>query len=155
MRWSVFSGQTTPHQSALIAHRLPTGQWLFSGRLAGEGFALRETLERSLLIALVVAGLLGLCCGLILAHYVGRRVGEIASVADRISGRDLSQRVPLSGTGDAFDRLGIQINAMLDRITGLMDELRLLTDSLAHDLRSPVSRLRSAAQAAAETQRPG
>ena len=148
------SGQTTPHESALIAHRLPTGQWLFSGRLAGEGFALRETLERSLLIALVVAGLLGLCCGLILANYVGRRVGEIASVANRISGRDLSQRVPLSGTGDAFDRLGIQINAMLDRITGLMGELRLLTDSLAHDLRSPVSRLRSAAQAAAETSDP-
>jgi signal transduction histidine kinase len=71
-------------------------------------------------------------------------------VANRISARDLSQRVPLSGAGDAFDRLGGQINAMLDRITGLMEELRLLTDSLAHDLRSPVSRLRSAAQAAAE-----
>jgi signal transduction histidine kinase len=148
------SGQTTPHEAALIAHRLPAGQWLVSGRLAGEGFALRETLERSLLIALVVAGLLGLCCGLILANYVGRRVSEIATVADRISARDLSQRVPLSGTGDAFDRLGVQINAMLDRITGLMEELRLLTDSLAHDLRSPVSRLRSAAQAAAETSDP-
>jgi signal transduction histidine kinase len=148
------SGQTTPHEAALIAHRLPAGQWLVSGRLAGEGFALRETLERSLLIALVVAGLLGLCCGLILANYVGRRVSEIATVADRISARDLSQRVPLSGTGDAFDRLGVQINAMLDRITGLMEELRLLTDSLAHDLRSPVSRLRSAAQAAAETPDP-
>ncbi len=148
------SGQTTPHEAALIAHRLPAGQWLVSGRLAGEGFALRETLERSLLIALVVAGLLGLCCGLILANYVGRRISEIATVADRISARDLSQRVPLSGTGDAFDRLGVQINAMLDRITGLMEELRLLTDSLAHDLRSPVSRLRSAAQAAAETSDP-
>jgi signal transduction histidine kinase len=148
-------GQTTPHEAALIAYRLPTDQWLLSGRLAGEAFALRETLERSLLIALIVAGLLGLFCGLILANYVGRRVGEIASVADRISARDLSQRVPLSGTGDAFDRLGVQINAMLDRITGLMEELRLLTDSLAHDLRSPVSRLRSAAQAAAEATDPG
>lgn len=144
-------GQTTPYEAAVIAQRLPDDRWLITGRLAGEGFALRETLERSLLIALVVAGLLGLCCGLILANYVGRRVGEIATVADRISARDLSQRVPLSGTGDAFDRLGLQINAMLDRITGLMEELRLLTDSLAHDLRSPVSRLRSAAQAAAVT----
>ena len=70
-----------------------------------------------------------------------RRIGNIAAVADRISARDLSQRVPLSGTGDSFDRLGQQINAMLDRITRLMDELRLLTDSLAHDLRSPASRL--------------
>ena len=147
-------GQTTPREAALVVHRLPTGQWLVSGRIAGEGFAIRETLERSLLIALVVAGLLGLMCGLILAHYVGRRVHDIATVANRISGRDLSQRVPLSGAGDAFDRLGLQINAMLDRITGLMEELRLLTDSLAHDLRSPVSRLRSAAHAAAEANDP-
>ena len=143
-------GQTTPRLAAIVVHRLPTGQWLVSGRVAGEGFAIRDTLERSLLIALLVATLLGSVCGLILAQYVGRRIGDIAAVADRISARDLSQRVPLSGAGDAFDRLGSQINAMLDRITGLMTELQLLTDSLAHDLRSPVSRLRSAAHAAAE-----
>jgi signal transduction histidine kinase len=147
-------GQTTPHVAAIVVHRLPTGQWLASGRLAGEGFAIRDTLERSMFIALVVAVLLGLFCGLVLAHYVGQRIGEIAAVANRISARDLSQRVPVSGAGDAFDRLGGQINAMLDRITGLMEELRLLTDSLAHDLRSPVSRLRSAAQAAAEATDP-
>jgi signal transduction histidine kinase len=143
-------GETTPHLALIAMHRLPNSQWLVSGRIAGEGFAIRETLERSLLIAVLVAALLGLVCGLILAHYVGQRIGEIAAVANRISARDLSQRVPLSGAGDAFDRLASQINAMLDRITGLMDELRLLTDSLAHDLRSPVSRLRSAAHAAAE-----
>jgi signal transduction histidine kinase len=147
-------GQTTPHLAAIIVHRLPNRQWLVSGRVAGEGFAIRQTLERSLLIALLVAALLGLVCGLILAHYVGQRIGEIAAVANRISARDLSQRVPVSGAGDAFDRLGSQINAMLDRITGLMEELRLLTDSLAHDLRSPVSRLRSAAHAAAESSDP-
>src|SRR5947209_16743623 len=147
-------GQTTPHLAAIIVRRLPDRQWLVSGRIAGEGFAIRQTLERSLLIALFVAALLGLVCGLILAHYVGQRIGEIAAVANRISARDLSQRVPLSGAGDAFDRLGSQINAMLDRITGLMEELRLLTDSLAHDLRSPVSRLRSAAHAAAEASDP-
>jgi signal transduction histidine kinase len=95
--------------------------------------------------------LLGTACGIILAHYVGGRIGNIVAVASRISRHDLSRRVPLSGSGDAFDRLGQQINAMLDRISGLMEELRMLTDSLAHDLRSPVGRLRSAAQAAAET----
>jgi signal transduction histidine kinase len=147
-------GQPTPRQGAIVAHRLPTGQWIVSGRIAGEGLAFRETLERSLVIALVVAVLLGLACGAILAHYVGRRVGDIAKVANRIGARDLSQRVPLSGAGDAFDRLGQQINAMLDRIGGLMEELRMVTDALAHDLRSPVSRLRSAAHAAAETSDP-
>ena len=147
-------GQTTPREAALVVHRLPNGQWLVSGRTVGDGLALRETLERSLLIALIVAGLLGLFCGIILAQYVGQRIGNIAAVADRISGRDLSQRVPLSGSGDAFDRLGQQINAMLDRISHLMEELRILTDSLAHDLRTPVSRLRAAAQAAAESTDP-
>jgi len=144
-------GQTTPKEGALVVERLPNGEWLVSGRIAGEGLAIRQTLENSLLIALVVAGLLGLLCGVILAHYVGQRIGSIAEVANRISGRDLSQRVAVSNTGDAFDRLGRQINAMLDRISALMEELRLLTDTLAHDLRSPVSRLRSAAHEAAET----
>jgi signal transduction histidine kinase len=147
-------GQTTPREAAVMLQRLPTGQWVISGRVAGEGYAIRDTLERSLLIALVVAGLLGLLCGLITARYVGRRISDIANVANRISARDLSQRVPVSGAGDAFDRLGGEINAMLDRISALMEELRLLTDSLAHDLRSPVSRLRSAAFAAAEASEP-
>lgn len=147
-------GQTTPREAALVVHRLHGGQWLVSGRIAGEGLAIRDTLERSLLIALVVAGLLGLLCGVITAHYVGGRINEIATVANRISARDLSQRVPVSRAGDAFDRLGDQINAMLDRISALMEELHLLTDSLAHDLRSPVSRLRSAAHAASEASDP-
>jgi signal transduction histidine kinase len=147
-------GQPSPHLAEIVLSRLPGGQWLVSGRLVGEGLAFRTTLERSLLLALFVAGLLGLLCGVVLAHYVARRIGSIAAVANRISGRDLSQRVPLSGAGDSFDRLGMQINAMLDRISALMEELRLLTDSLAHDLRSPASRLRAAAQAAAEATDP-
>jgi signal transduction histidine kinase len=146
--------QTATREAAIVAHRLPHGEWLISGRTVGYGFALRETLERSLLIALVVAILLGLGCGIILAQFVGRRVGKIVAVTDRISGRDLTRRIPPSGGGDAFDRLGQRINEMLDRISGLMEELRMVTDSLAHDLRSPVSRLRSAAHAAAETSDP-
>ena len=148
-------GQPSPHQAQIVLSRLSGGQWLVSGRLVGEGLAFRATLERSLLLSLVVAGLLGLLCGVILAHYVSRRIGNIAAVANRISARDLSQRVPLSGAGDSFDRLGLQINAMLDRISALMEELRLLTDSLAHDLRSPATRLRAAAHAAAESSDPG
>ncbi len=147
-------GQTTPREAAVVTQRLPTGQWLISGRIAGEGFAIRDTLERSLFIAVLVAGLLGLVCGILTAHYVGRRISDFARVANRISPHDMSQRVPVSRANDAFDRLAAQINAMLDRISGLMEELRLLTDSLAHDLRSPVSRLRSAAHSAAEASDP-
>lgn len=147
-------GQPTPRQAAVIIHHFPSGQWLISGRISGASIAIKETLERSLIVAIALALLLGLACGVILAHYVGLRVGGIVAVASRISRHDLSRRVPLSGSGDAFDRLGQQINAMLDRIGSLMEELRMLTDSLAHDLRSPVSRLRAAAQAAAETNDP-
>ena len=143
-----------PREAAIVAHKLPHGEWLISGRTVGYGLALRETLERSLLIALVVAILLGLVCGIILAQFVGRRVGKIVAVTDQITGHDLTRRIPVSGGGDAFERLGRQINEMLDRIGGLMEELRMVTDSLAHDLRSPVSRLRSAAHAAAEASDP-
>ena len=149
-----FRGQTTPQQAALQIHRLPNGEWLVNGRTVGDSFALRQTIERSLLIALAVAVALGVACGVILANYVGQRIGGIVAVTSRITALDLSRRVPLSGNGDAFDRLGHRINEMLDRITALMDELRMVTDSLAHDLRSPVGRLRAAAYAAAETTDP-
>jgi signal transduction histidine kinase len=115
---------------------------------------LLDALEDSLPIAALLAALLGLLCGGIVAKYVECRIRDIAAVADRITAGNLGQRVPLSGSGDAFDRLGRQINAMLDRISALMEELRLLTDSLAHDLRSPVSRLRSAAHAASQARDP-
>jgi signal transduction histidine kinase len=149
-----FKQQTAPREAAIVAMRLPRGEWLISGRTVGYGLALRDTLERSLLIALVGAVLLGLAGGVIVAQYVGRRVGRIVAVTDRISATDLTRRIPLSGRSDAFDRLSRQINEMLDRISALMEELRMVTDSIAHDLRSPVSRLQSAAHAAAETADP-
>jgi signal transduction histidine kinase len=137
---------------------LLTGLLAFASNVAVVGFIhwrthnqLLDALEDSLPIALALSVLLGLACGGIVARYVGGRVRSIVAVTNRIGARDLSRRVRVRGDGDAFDRLGEQINAMLDRISALMEELRLLTDSLAHDLRSPVSRLRAAAQAAAET----
>ncbi|WP_309660833.1 ATP-binding protein [Sphingomonas sp.] len=147
-------GETTPREAAIVLHRLPGGAWLLSGRTVAEGLSLRQTLERSLLICALLSILLGLACGLILAGYVGRRVRGIVTVADRISGGDLTQRVPLSGARDAFEGLARQFNHMLDRIGRLMAELRMLTDSLAHDLRSPVGRLRAAADAALAAEQP-
>jgi signal transduction histidine kinase len=147
-------GDATPREAGVAMHRLASREWLVSGRIAGEGFALRDTLERSLIIATLFALALGTACGVILARYVGRRISDIVTVTNSITARDMSERVPLTGAGDAFDRLSRQINEMLDRIGSLMGELRMLTDALAHDLRSPVSRLRAAAHAAAETAEP-
>jgi signal transduction histidine kinase len=128
------------------------GAWLLTGRSMGERQEFQRTLESSLGLALAVSVLLGLLCGLVLARYVGLRVADMAKVADSIAGGRLDQRVPISGSNDAFDGLARQINRMLDRIVALMEELRLLTDSLAHDLRSPVGRLRGRVEAALATE---
>jgi signal transduction histidine kinase len=135
-------------EAAYTLRALAGGDWLLSGRSFGQRLAFEQTLERSLLLALAIAVLLGLGAGYVLARYVDRRVRDIATVADRIGDGDMTHRVPLSGSDDAFDGLARQINRMLDRIGALMEELRLLTDCLAHDLRSPLGRLRARIDAA-------
>ena len=119
-----------------------------SGLDFGERLELQRTLERSLALALALSLLFGVICGLVTAGYVGGRVRAIAAVVDDIGAGDLARRAPIAGSGDAFDLLSTRINLMLDRIGVLMGELRLLTDSLAHDLRSPVSRLRARIESA-------
>ncbi|MGN6154815.1 MAG: ATP-binding protein [Sphingomicrobium sp.] len=146
--------ENVSREAAVYLHRMRNGEWLISARIAGEGLALRQTLQRSLWIGLALALLLGLACGVIVARYVGRSVRAVARVADRIGSGDLRQRVPVRGTRDPFDALARQINAMLDRINTLMDELSILTDALAHDLRSPVGRIRAAADAALTAESP-
>jgi signal transduction histidine kinase len=143
-----FRGAAATTDAAFLLRRLDDGEWLLAGRSLGERVQFQRILESSLGLALAISVLLGLLCGLVIARYVGSRVGEMAEVADSIAGGDLAQRVPISGSGDAFDGLARQINRMLDRIAALMEELRLLTDSLAHDLRSPVGRLRARVEAA-------
>jgi signal transduction histidine kinase len=142
-------GARAPAEAAFLIQPLGRGAFLLSGRAYGERLSLVKTIERSLVVAVVISILLGFVCGLAIARYVGRRVDAIAGVANRITaGGDLQHRVPLSGSGDAFDALSAQINRMLDRIGALMGELRMLTDCLAHDLRSPVGRLRTKVDAA-------
>lgn len=142
------TGESSLLEASVILRPVANGRWLLTGRTVSAGISLRETLERSLVVALAVSVILGLLCGLILGQYVDQRVHDIVRVADRIGEGDMSGRVPLSGAKDSFERLSRQINQMLDRISTLMSELRMLTDSLAHDLRSPVGRLRAAADAA-------
>src|SRR5205814_1498424 len=70
-----------------------------------------------------------------------RRVDAIARPGEAIIEGDWSRRVPLRGTGDDLDRLGGTLNHMLDRITGLMESLRQVSSDVAHDLRTPLTRL--------------
>ncbi len=84
-----------------------------------------------------------------MTRYVGRRLNSVADAIEGVSGGDLSRRVVgAPGGGDAFDRLATRLNAMLDKVERLMIELRVVTDSLAHDLRSPLARLRTKTETA-------
>ena len=116
--------------------------WLLSGRLVDDSLLLERALERALIVAATLALFMGVIGGAIIAFYVGRRLRVIAGAVDVVASGNLSHRAGIVSGGDAFDGLARRVNSMLDRIEGLMRELQLLTDSLAHDLRSPLSRLR-------------
>lgn len=122
----------------------PIGRyWLLTGSKLDVIEAEQTAIERALALAITLSLALGVAAGLVLARYVGSRLDRIAGVIEAAGDGDLSQRVSTLAGGDAFDRLAGELNAMLDKIARLMTELRVVTDSLAHDLRSPLARLRT------------
>jgi signal transduction histidine kinase len=123
----------------------PIGRgWLLVGRNLDLIAAEQRAIERALALAVFLSLALGVLGGLVLARYVSQRLDAIAGVVDAVGEGDLSRRVGMvAGGDDAFDRLGMRLNATLDRTEALMSELRVVTDSLAHDLRSPLARLRT------------
>lgn len=124
--------------------------WLLAGRTLDLLAAEQRALERALAVAVLLSLGLGVAAGLVVARYVGRRLDGIARVIDAAGEGDLSRRVgSQAGSGDAFDRLASRLDAMLAKVEALMGELRVVTDSLAHDLRSPLARLRTRAEQAA------
>lgn len=92
----------------------------------------------TLLVSLAIVALAALWLGRLLV----RRAEGVAQAADRIAAGDLSARAPIAGAHDVFDELAGAVNAMLARIEELMTGMRTVTDSLSHDLRSPLTRLR-------------
>lgn len=102
-------------------------------------------------IAIGGFGLLALCglaAGLAIGWMVLRRVDAMTESSRAIMSGDLSQRLPQSGTGDELDRLAASLNAMLERIEQLMNGMKEISDNIAHDLKTPVNRLRVRAEAA-------
>jgi signal transduction histidine kinase len=87
--------------------------------------------------------LLGTAGGALIGRNMLRRLDAINRTSGEIIAGDLSRRVPLVGSGDEFDVLSENLNRMLDRIERLMKGLREVTDSVAHDLRTPLNRLRN------------
>ncbi|HEY4407797.1 MAG TPA: HAMP domain-containing sensor histidine kinase [Xanthobacteraceae bacterium] len=103
---------------------------------------LEETFLGILGSALGIVLVLGIGGGLLLSAAFLRRVDMITRTADAIIDGDLSRRIERTGSGDDLDHLSATLNVMLDRIAGLMENLRQVSNDIAHDLRTPLSRLR-------------
>ena len=120
---------------------------LGGGILLAVGTDLRQTrdLEEAIVTAFLwtvaLAAVLGVTGGAVLSRTFLRRVDSIVRTAEAIIGGDLARRVPTRDTGDDLDRLAHTLNRMLDRIGVLMDSLRQVSSDVAHDLRTPLSRL--------------
>jgi Signal transduction histidine kinase len=85
--------------------------------------------------------------GHLIARWVARRLRRLEETAAQVGDGEIDSRVPLDGSADAFERLAMRFNAMLDRIGGLLTGVREATDHIAHDLRTPLTRLRSRLEA--------
>lgn len=101
-----------------------------------------------LLVAIVAAPFAG-GVGFIVSRRLERRLAGVSLAAQSLMGGELGQRLPQSGTGDEFDRLVDTVNAMLDRIALLMRDLSLVTDFVAHEMRTPLFRARQSLEAMA------
>lgn len=93
--------------------------------------------------AALVTIALGVVIGLVFSRSLLRRVEVVNKTARAIRGGDLSQRIPTTGSGDELDDLGSNLNSMLDQIERLMAGMRDVSDNIAHDLRSPLTRIRN------------
>jgi signal transduction histidine kinase len=138
-------GNPVAEPFAAIAVRLKGGYRLLVGRSLAEQERLTATLNTSLLAAVALALVLAVGISALLARMASARIQAIADVAGAVTAGDLSRRVPVmpGPPRDAFDSLGLLLNTMLARIESLLDEFRALTDGLAHDLRSPLTRMKA------------
>lgn len=91
--------------------------------------------------------LMGIAGALLLGRHIKRRLDAILVTAEAINAGDLGRRIVVGGNGDEFDRVGVSLNAMLDRIDALVTNLRQLSSDVAHDMRTPLSRLRGEIEA--------
>lgn len=133
--------RSRPTEISARAVRLPHGELLLVGRDVAARAAFDRTLGRALLWALAAILALALATGWFLSRLVRSRIAEVDGAARAIMAGRLDRRIGLRGTGDEFDRLAGTLNTMLDRIEVLVSDLRTVTDSLAHDLRTPLGRL--------------
>lgn len=132
---------------------LPGGQSLLTGQVMQDQAALTRASEQSFAYAMLAGLVIAALASWLILRVLERRIDHFSRAARDIASGRLNTRIALRTDGDAFDRLGVAINAMLERIEALVGELRAVTDSMAHDLRSPVARIRSALERSLEAAR--
>jgi signal transduction histidine kinase len=128
----------------------PLGFSLVVGREIETRGALRTLITTTLAWALVLIAILTAAGAAIVQSLFNRMLSHVSATAAAISAGDLSRRVRISGRGDEFDQLAATINDMLDRISRLMDGVRQVSNSIAHDLRTPITRARARLEDAAD-----
>jgi len=149
--WSVLTSHRAHEDSErlrVLAVELPGGYRLLVGDDEESIDALGGLLLRRFALALGGIVLLGIAGGVGLSRGVHRKIASIDAAAQAIIDGDLSRRVPALGSGDDLDRLAATLNRMLDRIADLMDSLRQVSNDIAHDLRTPLTRLRGRLESA-------
>ncbi|WP_018239158.1 HAMP domain-containing sensor histidine kinase [Ensifer sp. BR816] len=127
---------------------LDNGLRILVGRDLQEPEKFRVLVRQALVVALGIMGLGALVIWFAIGRNALRRIDRMSEASTKIMGGDLSQRLPASGSGDEFDRLSESLNAMLGRIEKLNEGLKQVSDNIAHDLKTPLTRLRNKAEAA-------
>jgi len=128
---------------------LPNGFHLLIGRDAKVRVQLRTLLTDALLWALGIVVAMATAGAFVVRSLFRRTLASVSDTASAIAAGDFAQRVKLSGRGDEFDQLAETINDMLDRIGRLMDGVRQVSNAIAHDLRTPITRARTRLEDAA------
>lgn len=139
------------HRAIVRIFTLPGGFRLLVGRDVEERGRLRTVIWRAFLWSLMLVAVMGFLGSWFIARRVLKRVEDMTQTTRTIMAGDLGGRLALAGNGDELDRLALNLNAMLDRIGELMGGLREVSDNIAHDLKTPLTRLRNRADEALRT----
>ncbi len=139
---------TPPQLGAGTVLRLNGGLHLLVARNLDQQRQLARNVSTLFLTGFGALALAGILAGAVAGRFALRRISQMTATTDAVKAGDFSGRVPLTGSGDELDHLADNLNTMLDRIEQLMAGLREVSDNIAHDLKTPLSRLRSRAETA-------
>jgi signal transduction histidine kinase len=129
-----------------VARKLPDGKVLVIGRNVDEVVAITDIVGQALAVGLFPALCLSIAAGVLLSIRAQRRVEEVNRRVGRIVAGDLRQRLPTRGGNDSFDKLAVIVNGMLEKIETLVHEIAGVGNDIAHDLRTPLTRVRVSLQ---------